>query len=191
MSSWKDRKKKIKAVIDYDPLITIPMMEGSDVSLTAMQERIRGEFDRKKCENITIIDQYFLPTDIEFIIHTFASLRGRKLRIITKLADPENRGQTEKHEENFKDAIKEIERKKIFSEFRVYKTNRPIHDRYFISEDIDANSPCFSLGTSVNMLFDKYSCLLKIENNSFKRQVKKLANICLQDCYEIRDSDGE
>jgi len=191
MSNWKERRKKIKSSIDYDPLITIPMIEGSEVSCLAMQERIRGEFDREKCKNITIIDQYFLPKDIDFIIHTFASLQGRNIRIITKLEDANNNGQKAKNEEIFKKATEQIEEKGIFSEFKVYKTDTPIHDRYFISDDLEGTAPCFSLGTSVNMLFDRYSCILKVENNSFKRQVKKLAAICIQNGYEIKGATDD
>ena len=115
----------------------------------------------------------------------------RKIKIITKLEDAVNNSQKSKNEEIFKKAIEQIEKKGIFLEFKVYKTNVPIHDRYFISEDIDANSPCFSLGTSVNMLFDRYSCILKVENNSFKRQVMRLADACVQNGYEIRSMDDD
>lgn len=187
MSSWKERKTQLNSSLDYDPLITIPMIEGASSSLAVMQGRIRNEFDRLGCKRITIIDQYLLPSDMDFIIHTFASLRGRSIRVITKLADPNNGGHKLTHESNFKEAIKQVETKGIFSEFRVYKANIPVHDRYFISEDLSANSPCFSLGTSVNMLFQSYSCIIKIENNSFKRQIIKLADLCVQGGNEIRE----
>lgn len=187
MSSWKDRKKQLRASLDYDPLTTIPMIEGESSTLHAMQGRIRNEFDRLDCKRITIIDQYFLPSDIDFIIHTFASLRGRKLRVITKLADPNDSAQKQTHESNFRKAVKEIEEKGIFSEFKVYKTKIPVHDRYLISEDLSTNSPCFSLGTSINMLFNSYSCIIKIENNSFKRKVIELADLCAQSGNEIRE----
>ncbi|ALZ75395.1 hypothetical protein [Rheinheimera sp. F8] len=191
MNSWKERKKKLSTSLDYDPLTTIPMIEGGSDNLTVMQARIRNEFDRLDCKRITIIDQYFLPSDIDFIIHTFASLHGRKIRILTKLADPKNVEQKQTHESNFKEAIKQVEKKGIFSEFKIYKANIPIHDRYFISEDLSTNSPCLSLGTSINMLFQSYSCIIKIENNSFKRQVLKLADLCIQSGNEIREwEDG-
>lgn len=190
MNSWKERKKQLSTSLDYDPLITIPMIEMGSDNLTVMQGRIRNEFDRLDCKRITIIDQYFLPSDIDFIIHTFASLRGRKIRIVTKLADPNNVGQKQTHELNFKEAIKQVEKKGIFSEFKVYKASIPIHDRYFISEDLSTNSPCLSLGTSINMLFQSYSCIIKIENNSFKRQIMKLADMCAQSGNEIREREG-
>lgn len=167
------------------------MIEGVSSTLEVMQGRIRNEFDRQGCKRITIIDQYFLPSDIDFIIHTFASLRGRKICIITKLADPNNGGQKQTHESNFKEAIKQVEKKGIFSEFRIYQANIPIHDRYFISEDLSTNSPCFSLGTSINMLFQSYSSIIKIENNSFKRQIIKLADLCVQNGNEIRGQEDE
>ena len=189
VSSWKDRKKQLSASLDYDPLTTIPMIEGGSSTLAVMQGRIRNEFDRLDCKRITIIDQYFLPSDIDFIIHTFASLRGRKIRIVTKLADPKNGGQKQTHESNFKEAVKQVEEKGIFSEFKVYKANIPIHDRYFISEDLSENSPCLSLGTSVNMLFQSYSGIIKIENHSFKRQIVKLADLCVQGGNEIREQE--
>lgn len=189
VSSWKERKKQLSASLDYDPLTTIPMIEGVSGTLTVMQGRIRNEFDRQGCKRITIIDQYFLPSDIDFIIHTFASLRGRKIRVVTKLADPKNGEQKKTHESNFKEAIKQVEKKGIFSEFKVYKANIPIHDRYFISEDLSTNSPCLSLGTSINMLFQSYSCIIKIENNSFKRQILKLADLCVQGGNEIREQE--
>ncbi len=186
MTNWKERKRHIRKSFDYDPLITIPMMEGADVSLAMMQGRIRNEFDRQGCSSVTIIDQYFLPTDIDFIINTFASLQGRKIRIITKLADAQDSVQKQRNELIFKKAIAEIEQKKIFSEFNVYKTNVPMHDRYFISDDLTEKSPCFSLGTSINMLFKHYTCLLKVENNSFKRQIKRFVEVCIQNGCEIR-----
>ncbi|MAO63641.1 MAG: hypothetical protein CL666_01440 [Balneola sp.] len=189
MSSWKDRKKQLRASLDFDPLTTIPMIEGGSCTLATMQRRIRNEFDRLECKRITIIDQYFLPSDIDFIIHTFASLQGRKIRIVTKLADPNNGGQKQTHESNFKKAVEEVEGKGIFSEFRVYKANIPLHDRYFISEDLSANSPCLTLGTSINMLFRNYSGIIKIENNAFKRQIIKLAELCVESGNEIREKD--
>lgn len=190
MSSWKERKKQLRNSLDYDPLTTVPMIEGISSALNVMQRRIGNEFDHQNCKKITIIDQYFLPSDIDFIIHTFASLPERKIRIITKLSAPHKGEKKQTHESNFREAINEIEKKGIFSEFKVYKTNIPIHDRYLISEELCTNSPCLSLGTSVNMLFKNYSCIIKIENNSFKRQIMKLANLCIQDGNEIREQDN-
>lgn len=167
------------------------MIEGNSSTLSVMQGRIKNEFDRLNCKRITIIDQYFLPSDIDFIIHTFASLQGRKIRIITKLADPDSKVQKTTHELNFIKAVQEVEKKGIFSEFKVYKANIPVHDRYFISEELSEDSPCFSLGTSINMLFQSYSCIIKIENTSFKRQIIKLADLCVQGGYEIKEQDDE
>lgn len=167
------------------------MIEDTSYTLKAMQGRIRNEFDRQCSTRITIIDPYFLPDDIDFIIYTFASLRGRRIRVVTKLKEANSGEQKNMHESNFKAAIKEIQKKGIFSEFRIYKTDIAIHDRYFISDVLSTNSPCLSLGASINMLFKSYSCVIKIENNSFKRQILKLADHCIKNGTEIRDQEDE
>lgn len=195
MTSWKDRKTEIKNVFDHDPLNTIPMIEGVDEPFKAMHERIKEEFDRNVCGNITIIDPYFLSSDVGLIVHMFASMKGRSVRIITKLADPgvlcsecnalEELPNKKEREKRFQQVIKEIEDKKLFFEFKVFITNKKIHDRYFISDDIDKNSPCFSLGTSINMLFKSYTNILRVKDMPLKRQISKLASICIEDSFEI------
>lgn len=187
MSSWTERKKKIKSELDFDPLITIPMMEDKNIKREVIQKRIREVFDKEQCSNITIVDPYFLAQDLEFIVLTFASIAGRKIRIITKLEDHQN-GVKKAHEESFEAVIVDIEKKGIFSGLSVYKTNVPLHDRYLISDNINESSPCFSLGTSINMIFKRHTCLLKLDNNSFKRQVLRLINKCILDGTKIRGS---
>lgn len=187
MSSWSERKKKIKSELDFDPLVTIPMMEDEDIEREVIQKRIREAFDKEQCSNITIVDPYFLAQDLEFIVLTFASIAGRKVRIITKLEDPQN-GVKKTHEESFEAVIADIEKKGIFSGLSIYKTNVPLHDRYLISDNIHESSPCFSLGSSINMIFRNYTCLLKLNNNAFKRQVLKLIDKCILDGTEIKGS---
>lgn len=171
MSKWKDRKNTIDAESDYDPLISIPMLEHGDKSRA--MKALTNAFDTDNSKNIVIIDPYLLDRDIDVILSLFATQAGRNITVITflnRVNDDDQKTPTKIASATTISSIsEELNRKGIFDSFQVIVTKFDFHDRYFFCTDEDKDGILVASGGSLGMLFNKYSGLIRITNRTFRR----------------------
>ncbi|MFK3725872.1 hypothetical protein ACI2KE_18820 [Pseudomonas monteilii] len=175
MSKWTERRKRLGAESDYDPLISIPMLEPGTFNLVQARRRITSEFDSKNSKNITIIDPYLLESDIDVVLDLFATQPDRKITIITFLGrvKQDEKMSPEKVEaaKIIQSIVADIERQGVFSSFEIIKTGFNFHDRFFVCTDQDKDGIVISSGGSLSMLLTDYSGLIRITNKTYKRSL--------------------
>lgn len=175
MSKWAERRKRVEAESDYDPLISIPMLEPGTFNVVQARRRITSEFDSANSKNITIIDPYLLEGDIEIVLDLFATQSDRKITIITFLGrvKQDEKMSPEKVEaaKIIQSIVADIERQGVFSSFEIIKTDFNFHDRFFMCTDQDKDGVVISSGGSLSMLLTDYSGLIRITNKTFKRSL--------------------
>ncbi|MGX9763290.1 hypothetical protein [Pseudomonas shahriarae] len=175
MSKWAERRKRVEAESDYDPLISIPMLEPGTFNLVQAKRRITSAFDSTNSKNITIIDPYLLESDIDIVLDLFATQPDRNITIITfmgRVKQGENIS-PEKVEaaKIIQSIVIDLERKGVFNSLKVIKTNFNFHDRFFMCTDEDKDGVVISSGGSLSMLLTDYSGLIRITNKTFKRSL--------------------
>jgi len=175
MSKWTERRKRLGAESDYDPLISIPMLEPGTFNLVQARRRITSEFDSKNSKNITIIDPYLLESDIDVVLDLFATQPHRKITIITFLGrvKQDEKMSPEKVEaaKIIQSIVADIEIQGVFSSFEIIKTGFNFHDRFFVCTDQDKDGIVISSGGSLSMLLTDYSGLIRITNKTYKRSL--------------------
>jgi hypothetical protein len=175
MSKWAERRKRVEAESDYDPLISIPMLEPGTFNLAQARRRITSEFDSANSKNITIIDPYLLEGDIDVVLDLFATQPDRKITVITFLGrvKQDEKMSPEKVEaaKIIQSIVADIERQGVFSLFEIIKTDFNFHDRFFVCTDQDKDGVVISSGGSLSMLLTDYSGLIRITNKTFKRSL--------------------
>lgn len=175
MSKWAERRKRVGAESDYDPLISIPMLEPGTFNLVQARRRITSEFDSTNSKNITIIDPYLLEGDIDVVLNLFATQPDRNITVITFLGrvKQDEKMSPEKVEaaKIIQSIVADIERQGVFSSFEIIKTDFNFHDRFFVCTDQDKDGVVISSGGSLSMLLTDYSGLIRITNKTYKRSL--------------------
>lgn len=185
MSKWKDRKNKIEAESDYDPLISIPMLEPGVFNSAKARQALTNAFDTANSKNIIIIDPYLLERDIETILSLFATQAERNITVITflnRIKDGEEKAPDKvTSAKTIQAIVEDLNRKGIFRSFSVIVTKFDFHDRYFICVDEDKEGILVSSGGSLGMLFTKYSGLIRVTNRTFKRTILQFIELAKSD----------
>lgn len=198
MSRWAQRKAAIKAESDYDKLTTIPMLEFQNPSPQIIIERIAEAFKSASATQIYIADPYLNEMDVELVRKMFDGVFGREITIITRFSnipsnsptkcskclletpkdkeDPERKTRTERRADVVKivkNTVDDLTRKGVFKSIRVLVANFTFHDRFIFSHDEKSKGLLLWCGTSLNHFMSQYSGIIRISNQSFKRQVIK------------------
>jgi hypothetical protein len=190
MNEWDKRRREIGEDADFDPLTTIPMLEFDNDVLNSIKLRIRKEFDSKIVKNIVVIDPYFGPADIGLITSVFGSVLSRTITVVTNLEsveiDDESDDQSKEDIANkMRTLVAELKGKQVFNDFLIFKTNAGIHDRMLFSPDIGCSSLFFVVGASYNMLFKKYSYIVRVTNASMRYKMIQLFELYKKQGYQI------
>lgn len=173
MSKWSERKNRIDVDSDYDPLISIPMLEAGEFDESKARRRLTAAFDTANSKNIVIIDPYLLERDIGVILDIFATQAGRNITVVTFLSRPkiseEKTVAKVAAAKTIQAIVEDINQKGIFDSFQIIVTNFDFHDRFFFCVDEDKEGILVSSGGSLSMFLTKYSALIRITNKTFKR----------------------
>ncbi|MFZ5950862.1 MAG: hypothetical protein ACOYXC_09150 [Candidatus Rifleibacteriota bacterium] len=194
MPTWACRKKRVRATFDEIPLNYIPMIAKDNEE--ELFKKIRKAFDESGVKKIIILDPYFSPSDIAFLINCFSSVIGRSIIIYTRLkfagnseqeteaitetnAGTEERVETKREQalKRFEEIIQRLESKGIFQSVRIRVPKLDFHDRYIFSSEEIYQKVFLASGSSINTIGKGYSSIQNIQNNFFRNQVLKLVNI--------------
>jgi hypothetical protein len=168
MSKWKERIRQVSSYLDEESLLYIPMMVGH--GRTEISWKLREEFDNIGAKNIIIIDPYFAPKDLSFVLHCFASRAERNIIIYTRLSSIDDNNK-DLIKQQFKQIISELESKKVFNSITLHVPVVNFHDRYILSADEINRNILVSIGHSINNIGGSYSNIVKIKNQYFIKQV--------------------
>lgn len=193
MNNWQERTTILNSYCKKDELTVIPQLDSS-FDIENIINEIRDEAQKMNVNEIYIMDPYFSPSELDFIIQCFAQYSDRKINIITRLehiptpviesSDDEKKTRKkakEESEELFSRLRENLETEGIFESISIYKAKYEFHDRYiFAEDDIDKNF-FFSIGSSFNSIFKGYSNIIRITDVHLKKQVVELKNHLIKD----------